>query len=101
MDLRCRIDGYFVVVGLMMGCLIGTCVNGDSNGDSVGAPMVKTEQDALYSAIQGFVGNWWNGSDLYPDPCGWTPIQCSTLVVAQRLSSGSRRDGLLGERNSV
>ncbi|KAF5762173.1 putative leucine-rich repeat domain superfamily [Helianthus annuus] len=75
MDLRCRIDGYFVVVGLMMGCLIGTCVNGDSNGDSVGAPMVKTEQDALYSAIQGFVGNWWNGSDLYPDPCGWTPIQ--------------------------
>ncbi|KAJ0683309.1 putative leucine-rich repeat domain superfamily [Helianthus annuus] len=75
MDLRCRIDGYFVVVGLMMVCLIGTCVNGDIDGDSVGAPMVKTEQDALYSAIQGFVGNWWNGSDLYPDPCGWTPIQ--------------------------
>ena len=39
------------------------------------APMEKTEQKALYSAIQGFVGNWWNGSDLYPDPCGWTPIQ--------------------------
>ncbi|KAM6548193.1 hypothetical protein CsatB_019869 [Cannabis sativa] len=39
------------------------------------APMEKTEQEALYSVIQGFVGNWWNGSDLYPDPCGWTPIQ--------------------------
>lgn len=37
--------------------------------------MVKTERDALFSTIQGFVGDWWNGSDLYPDPCGWTPIQ--------------------------
>ncbi|GFZ16163.1 RNI-like superfamily protein [Actinidia rufa] len=37
--------------------------------------MVRTERGALYSTIQGFVGNWWNGSDLYPDPCGWTPIQ--------------------------
>ncbi|KAF8399185.1 hypothetical protein HHK36_015050 [Tetracentron sinense] len=39
------------------------------------APMETTEQEALYSVIQGFVGKWWNGSDLYPDPCGWTPIQ--------------------------
>ncbi|XP_062115045.1 piriformospora indica-insensitive protein 2-like [Humulus lupulus] len=39
------------------------------------APMEKTEQEALYAAIQSFVGKWWNGSDLYPDPCGWTPIQ--------------------------
>ncbi|OVA19042.1 Leucine-rich repeat [Macleaya cordata] len=39
------------------------------------APMEKTEKEALYSAIQGFVGKWWNGSELYPDPCGWTPIQ--------------------------
>lgn len=39
------------------------------------APMEKNEQEALYAAIQGFVGNSWNGSDLYPDPCGWTPIQ--------------------------
>ncbi|XP_007037760.2 PREDICTED: piriformospora indica-insensitive protein 2 [Theobroma cacao] len=39
------------------------------------APMEKREQEALYSAIQGFVGKWWNGSDLYPDPCGWSPIQ--------------------------
>lgn len=43
--------------------------------DSGEAPMEKTEMDSLFSAIQGFVGNWWNGSDLYPDPCGWTPIQ--------------------------
>ncbi|KAL7171300.1 hypothetical protein ACSBR2_036032 [Camellia fascicularis] len=39
------------------------------------APMEKTEKEALYYTIQGFVGNWWNGSDLHPDPCGWTPIQ--------------------------
>lgn len=43
--------------------------------DTSVAPMEKKEQEALYSAIQGFVGKWWNGSDLYPDPCGWTPIQ--------------------------
>ncbi|KAL5544681.1 hypothetical protein UlMin_008465 [Ulmus minor] len=42
---------------------------------SMEAPMEKEEQEALYSTIQGFVGKWWNGSDLYPDPCGWTPIQ--------------------------
>lgn len=48
--------------------------NGE-DGDSIGAPMEKSEQEALYSAIQGFVGKWWNGSDLFPDPCGWTPIQ--------------------------
>ncbi|XAR65372.1 hypothetical protein NMG60_11009472 [Bertholletia excelsa] len=44
-------------------------------GDILAVPMEKTEIEALYSTIQGFVGNWWNGSDLYPDPCGWTPIQ--------------------------
>lgn len=43
--------------------------------ESVGAPMKRDEQVALYSTIQDFVGKWWNGSDLYPDPCGWTPIQ--------------------------
>ncbi|KAF9626068.1 hypothetical protein IFM89_030736 [Coptis chinensis] len=37
--------------------------------------MEKSEKEALYSVIQGFVGKWWNGSELYPDPCGWTPIQ--------------------------
>ncbi|XP_010681399.2 piriformospora indica-insensitive protein 2 [Beta vulgaris subsp. vulgaris] len=47
--------------------------NGET--EDVGAIMEKTEKEALYSAIQGFVGSLWNGSDLYPDPCGWTPIQ--------------------------
>ncbi|PKU78270.1 Piriformospora indica-insensitive protein 2 [Dendrobium catenatum] len=46
-----------------------------SGGEMAMAPMEKTEKEALYLAIQGFLGNWWNGSDLYPDPCGWTPIQ--------------------------
>ncbi|KAJ0721376.1 putative leucine-rich repeat domain superfamily [Helianthus annuus] len=66
------------VVVIVMLSLIGMCVNGEEGeyeGVEGGAPMVKTEQDALYSAIQGFVGAGWNGSDLYPDPCGWTPIQ--------------------------
>ncbi|XP_043716854.1 piriformospora indica-insensitive protein 2-like [Telopea speciosissima] len=50
-----------------------SCI-GDYEETSV-ALMEKTEQESLYSAIQGFVGSWWNGSELYPDPCGWTPIQ--------------------------
>ncbi|KAK9063760.1 hypothetical protein SSX86_017632 [Deinandra increscens subsp. villosa] len=67
-----------VVVMIVMMILILICVNGEDGeyeGVDGGAPMVKTEQEALYSAIQGFVGAGWNGSDLYPDPCGWTPIQ--------------------------
>ncbi|CAA7039263.1 unnamed protein product [Microthlaspi erraticum] len=43
--------------------------------DSENSPMDKREREALYTAIQGFVGDSWNGSDLYPDPCGWSPIQ--------------------------
>ncbi|KAL7224144.1 hypothetical protein ACSBR1_025580 [Camellia fascicularis] len=42
--------------------------------DILTAPMEEKEQKALYYAIEGFVEKWWNGSDLYPDPCGWTPI---------------------------
>ncbi|XP_059453985.1 piriformospora indica-insensitive protein 2-like [Corylus avellana] len=53
-------------------CLVAWCLGG---ADVDVAPMEKTEKEALYSAVQGFVGNWWNGSGLYPDPCGWTPIQ--------------------------
>ncbi|CAH8361011.1 unnamed protein product [Eruca vesicaria subsp. sativa] len=54
------------------------CITVESSSPEVtddGAPMEKSEREALYSAIQGFVGDSWNGSDLYPDPCGWTPIQ--------------------------
>ncbi|CAN0891505.1 Piriformospora indica-insensitive protein 2 [Linum grandiflorum] len=49
--------------------------------EEVSAPMLKEEKEALFAAIQGFVGKWWNGSDLYPDPCGWTPIQGVTCDV--------------------
>ncbi|XP_057765674.1 piriformospora indica-insensitive protein 2-like [Salvia miltiorrhiza] len=48
------------------------CIGQD---ESLGSPMKRAEQEALYNTLQDFVGKWWNGSDLYPDPCGWTPIQ--------------------------
>ncbi|KAA8542313.1 hypothetical protein F0562_023551 [Nyssa sinensis] len=60
----------FLFVGLYILCISSSTTEADNL-----APMEKKEQEALYSAIQGFVGKWWNGSDLYPDPCGWTPIQ--------------------------
>lgn len=53
-------------------------------------PMEKQELQALYSTIQGFVGDSWNGSSLYPDPCGWSPIQVhffqpiSTIMLCQK-----------------
>ncbi|KAL3501636.1 hypothetical protein ACH5RR_036085 [Cinchona calisaya] len=59
-----------ILLHLSFGC------NGEAaDRIAVAAPMEKAEQEALYSTIQSFVGKWWNGSDLYPDPCGWTPIQ--------------------------
>lgn len=65
-----------VILVLLIVLGLGAWCNGEEDeAASVSAPMEKTEQEALYSAIQGFVGKWWNGSDLYPDPCGWTPIQ--------------------------
>jgi hypothetical protein len=39
------------------------------------APMDEKEKRALYAAIESFVGKGWNGSGLFPDPCGQTPIQ--------------------------
>ncbi|KAF8117635.1 hypothetical protein N665_0009s0150 [Sinapis alba] len=54
------------------------CIAVESSSTEVtddGAQMEISEREALYSTIQGFVGDSWNGSDLYPDPCGWTPIQ--------------------------
>ena len=77
--------GDFFIVMIIMLSLIGKSINGENGeeyeGVGGGAPMVKTEQEALYSAIQGFVGEWWNGSDLYPDPCGWTRIQVPHLSL--------------------
>ncbi|PON49629.1 LRR domain containing protein [Trema orientale] len=71
------------------------------------APMEKAEQEALYSVIQGFVGSWWNGSDLYPDPCGWTPIQGVTcdlfdgLWHVTTLNIGPVHENSLGCSKSV
>ncbi|KAI3452976.1 hypothetical protein Pfo_009639 [Paulownia fortunei] len=62
----------FSILVLFILCSSVWC-NGED--ESVAAPMKRAELEALYSAIQAFVGKWWNGSDLYPDPCGWTPIQ--------------------------
>ena len=39
------------------------------------APMEEKEKRALYAALESFVGKGWNGSGLFPDPCGQTPIQ--------------------------
>lgn len=60
---------------------------GAVRADDVAAPMEEGERRALYSAIQGFVGRNWNGSELFPDPCGWTPIQ---VPVALHLRSSLR-----------
>ncbi|KAI3882866.1 hypothetical protein MKW92_034972 [Papaver armeniacum] len=64
----------FITVFLSVLLVLNVSCLGQQTESTV-APMEKTEKEALYSTIQGFVGNWWNGSDLYPDPCGWTPIQ--------------------------
>ncbi|KAI4302582.1 hypothetical protein MLD38_038308 [Melastoma candidum] len=59
-------------------CSCGGDVYGSSSSPTeelVGALMEWNERETLYSAIRGFVGSSWNGSDLYPEPCGWTPIQ--------------------------
>lgn len=61
--------------GSLIFFILCSVVGCTGEGDSDVAPMEKMEKEALYSTIQGFVGTWWNGSDLYPDPCGWTPIQ--------------------------
>ncbi|KAK4376507.1 hypothetical protein RND71_002803 [Anisodus tanguticus] len=68
-----RNSSYFVFVIIFL-LHFGVWCNGDTES-TMAAPMEKNEINALYSTIQGFVGKWWNGSDLYPDPCGWTPIQ--------------------------
>ncbi|MCD9643853.1 hypothetical protein HAX54_031705 [Datura stramonium] len=66
-------NSRFCVLVIFFLLHFGVWCNGDT--ENMGAPMEKNEINSLYSAIQGFVGKWWNGSDLYPDPCGWTPIQ--------------------------
>ncbi|KAI3467153.1 hypothetical protein Pfo_023816 [Paulownia fortunei] len=65
----------YLSFSILVLCIFHLSASCNGEDESVAAPMKRTEQEALYSAIQGFVGTWWNGSDLYPDPCGWTPIQ--------------------------
>lgn len=52
--------------------------------DSSLTTMKKKEKEVIYSVIQVFVGKWWNGSYLYPDPCGWTPIQVWSLQLSKQ-----------------
>ncbi|GAB2220649.1 hypothetical protein Droror1_Dr00008312 [Drosera rotundifolia] len=72
--MRCHLGMACSVILVVLVLHFDGYCNGQGQGDGR-APMIRAEQEALYSAIQGFVGNSWNGSDLYPDPCGWTPIQ--------------------------
>uniref|UniRef100_A0ACD5TS20 Uncharacterized protein n=1 Tax=Avena sativa TaxID=4498 RepID=A0ACD5TS20_AVESA len=53
----------------------GEADEGSAAADAEEAPMEVKERRALYAAIEGFVGKGWNGSGLFPDPCGQTPIQ--------------------------
>uniref|UniRef100_A0A0D9UVX6 Leucine-rich repeat-containing N-terminal plant-type domain-containing protein n=1 Tax=Leersia perrieri TaxID=77586 RepID=A0A0D9UVX6_9ORYZ len=63
----------FSLLLLFIGCFHGC--SGQGGDASASAPMEEKEKRALYAAIEGFVGKGWNGSGLYPDPCGWSPIQ--------------------------
>lgn len=71
------INRVILVLFLVFSLGVSWCYGGGEIGI---APMEKAEQAALYSAIQGFMGNWWNGSDLFPDPCGWTLIEVQLLT---------------------
>ncbi|XP_020099264.1 piriformospora indica-insensitive protein 2-like [Ananas comosus] len=67
--------GFKATTALFMLTLCKSFFSVVSEPDVVTAPMERTEQEALHAALRGIVGNGWNGSELYPDPCGWTPIQ--------------------------
>lgn len=68
---------YFL---LCVWCLVVNWSSAETE-ESEGGPMGETEKAALYSTVQGFVGDSWNGSYLFPDPCGWTPIQVLSLII--------------------
>ncbi|XP_022725461.1 piriformospora indica-insensitive protein 2-like [Durio zibethinus] len=97
-------SNHFVLDVCFLWLGVWCCGQADS---TEAAPMEKAEQAALYSTIQGFVGSEWNGSDLYPDPCGWTPIQgvsCDIvggLWYVTALSIGPVHDNSLGCATNV
>jgi hypothetical protein len=66
-----------LVVQLLHGC------SGQADDGAARAPMPDREKRTLFAAVESFVGDGWNGSGLYPDPCGWSPIQvraCQILI---------------------
>jgi hypothetical protein len=93
----CRRGGGLLVLGLALslsaalllrGCA-GQQAEDDGSADAPAAaaaaataPMEEKERRALYAAIESFVGKGWNGSGLYPDPCGWSPIQVRPCLPA-------------------
>jgi hypothetical protein len=40
--------------------------------------MLESEKEALFSVLGSLVGSEWNVTEIYPDPCGYTPIQGSS-----------------------
>ncbi|MCD7452543.1 hypothetical protein HAX54_017372 [Datura stramonium] len=53
----------------------------------MGAPMEKNEINSLYSAIQGFVGKWWNGFRSLSDPS--SPPSTSVTTESWEFLAGS------------
>uniref|UniRef100_A0ACD5VF01 Uncharacterized protein n=1 Tax=Avena sativa TaxID=4498 RepID=A0ACD5VF01_AVESA len=71
---------FLATLQLLLGCAAeGEADKGGSSAATPApepeAPMDEKEKMALYAAIESFVGKGWNGSGLFPDPCGQTPIQ--------------------------
>ncbi|KQK02345.1 piriformospora indica-insensitive protein 2 isoform X2 [Brachypodium distachyon] len=78
-----RGGGGFLLLALAVLCFLalhggirGCAAEGEEGAAAEAeAPMDEKEKRALYAAIESFVGTGWNGSGLFPDPCGQTPIQ--------------------------
>jgi hypothetical protein len=79
------------VVLLASQLLRGCKADGVPNESSAKAEEASMEEDnrGLYAFIESFVGKDWNGSRLFPDPCGQTPIQVplprSSFLLLQQL----------------
>lgn len=63
-----------VLAALFLALLLLSGCAAEGEGEE-GSPVAAAEEAALYAAIGGFVGKAWNGSGLFPDPCGQTAIQ--------------------------
>jgi hypothetical protein len=79
----CRLLPVLGLMLLVVQLLLLHGCSGQADGGSAPAPMPDREKRALFAAVNSFVGKAWNGSGLYPDPCGWSPIQvraCQLLI---------------------